>query len=478
MNNQIPPTGLPIPFERTLPPTEWPAAALPDGMREAAEAIAKFVDAPLPLAGFAVVAAVSHIAQRIADAQSPTNRAMPCSLYILSLADSGDRKSECYRIATQPIRKREIEQRQQHQKQCEKIKREALDEKNERSAAKKVMDETPPDPRTLYTEGTLESIARDFVNGSRPALSLSTDEGGQFFGGHSMKSETRANAIGTLIKLFDGGGIERNRVSQDSNKQFRYGIRFGVFLSAQAIAVHESLNDPLLKGQGLLPRFLFSAPASLAGTRFVDKEKLLSTASNSTDIYFYWDTLERMDKEALAQDEFGALDLPEVPLDDDALELWIQEYNEVERQLGKNGEMVDIKPFASRAGELARRLATVFAIWRHYYHHLNECPETPRISERGMAMAWALTKYSLSEWKRQFGCVLSPVEKDAKALLEWMQKVQSDKQMSGFYLSYIAQHCPNQLRKDLDRRNAAIAELINRRWLIDRDIDLHLVSTQ
>jgi len=465
------PVKQPVPFEKNIAPTAWPSAALPDGMREAADAIAKYVDAPLPLAGFAVIAAVSHIAQRIADAMSATHRAMPCSLFILSLADSGDRKSECFRIATDPTRRREEKLRKQHQKECEQIRKQSIEQKTNRQA-EKVLEETPSDPRTLYTEATLESIARDFVSGSRPALSQSTDEGCQFFGSYSMKAETKTHAIGTLIKLFDGGGIERNRVSQDSDKQFRYGIRFGIFLSAQKIAVDESLKDPLLKGQGLLPRFLFSAPDSLAGTRLLSKEKLSEKAHDDPAIKAYWKTLEKMDGETWRTDEHGSLDIRIIGLSEDALELWIEKYNEIEIQLGKNGDLTDIKPFASRAGELARRVATVFAIWRHYYSDTL----TLEVDELDMARAWALVGYSLNEWKRQFGCVLSPVERDAKALLEWMQKVRVEKSWDYFSRSRIGQYCPSQLRSDLDRRNAAITELISRHWLTDIDGDLYLMS--
>lgn len=465
LDNQPPP----IPFETVAPITKWDSCCLPDGMREAADAIANHVQAPLPLAAISVICAVGHVAQRLGDAERPTGGQMPSSLFALVLADSGDRKSECFRLASQPIDDTERELRQKHSQECARIYAAAFGMKKADKQALK--SEIPSDPRTLYREGTVEAIARDMVNGGQPAMSLSTDEGGQFFGGHSMTSDTRANACGMLTRLFDGQGVERNRVGADSGSGFRYGVRFGLFIAAQQVTVNGALNDPLMRGQGLLPRFLFSAPESIAGQRLTSQERLAAKVSDNMGMRDYWKTLRKMNAEPWHTDEHGSLKLSVVPLDAEALDIWIENYNEVETQIKPDGCLIGIKAFAGRSGELARRLATVFAIWRHFH----EATEAMVVDGTDMQRAYLLVKYSIKEWNRQQGGTpLTIVERDAIKLLTAMQK--NPERWKGVSRSFIAQHCPNALREDVDRRNAAINELQKRHWLYDDGTGLVLAT--
>jgi hypothetical protein len=204
----------PEPFEVESPPTPWPADALPDGMAEAADAIAEHVQAPHALAAFAVLGAVAHIAQRLTDARHPKTGAMPCSLYLLSSADSGDRKSTCYGLATWPVTVRERKLREEHKAECQRIEAAARQTKGKENKAALLAERTQ-DPRTIFTDATVQKIAQTFCDGSAPALSLSTDEGGALFSGHSLKSETRAASMGALTRLFDGRGAERDRIGGD-----------------------------------------------------------------------------------------------------------------------------------------------------------------------------------------------------------------------------------------------------------------------
>nr|WP_256436310.1 DUF3987 domain-containing protein [Ensifer sp. ENS07] len=52
----------------------------------------------------------------------------------------------------------------------------------------------------------------------------------------------------------------------------------------------------------------------------------------------------------------------ELGLDSDAVALWIEFYNEVESQCGKDGQFADLCGFGEKAGEIACRLAGIFAL--------------------------------------------------------------------------------------------------------------------
>ncbi|WP_348945739.1 DUF3987 domain-containing protein [Chitinibacter sp. FCG-7] len=477
----------PEPFELDAPATPWPANCLPQGLQAAVDCIADHVQSPQALAGMAVLSAVAHLSQRLVDVERVTGGAMPTSLFVLSLAGSGERKSECFRLATQPIIQAEIKARELHRDQLEQAKKAIASAKGKNAKTEAAQQNSvDPDPRTLFSDTTMEGIAKAFINDSQPALTLSTDEGGQFFGGHSMQSETRANSCGMLTKLFDGGGVERNRAGIDSGSGFRSGVRFGVFLSAQPIVVRDSLNDPFMRGQGLLPRFLLSAPESAIGTRFITDETRGRKVADNPAMQRYWATVSRMNQETVLLDDGGKL-TPYcylLPTCGEAYQLWESFYNQTE---ANNHSQLAVTAFLSRAGELVRRVAATLACYRAfdasslsgvYSFYKTELGEINADDMRG---AIALVEYSLAEWDRQLnrsGSTLSETEKDAYELLHWLQK--GGDEWLAFTRQQLAQRGLSRLRKESPRRNAAIAELLKRRLLRDdgkRLILVELVAT-
>lgn len=401
----------------------------------------------------AVLGAVAHIAMRLVDAKHPKKGALPASLYILTALESGGRKSECFNIATDPIAKLERKAREAHKAQVAPAKLNNLASNTQ----------APPDPRTIFTDSTTQKIEHEFVNNSAPALSLSTDEGGTLLGGHSLKSETRAASLGTLTRLFDGNGVQRDRIGEGQSG-FRYGVRFGLYLSAQPIVLIEALNDQLLRGQGFLPRFLYTAPASLAGTRLHDEISLNQKTADDQRIIDYWHSLKSMCSLTLNVDEHGGLILPTVEMNPEAVKVWLDFYNETERQQGVDGDFEMLAAFASRAGELAARVAAVYAAWR--------CCESgtemsdARVTGDDMQLAVALVWFSLAEWRRHAeGTALTPIERDARDLLDLIHR----KGWRTTTRGKIGQHCQQALRNDTPRRKAAILELQRRCWLIEAD---------
>lgn len=461
------PTGEPVveadpePFDQDTPPTPWPCDCLPPGMAKAAHAIAEHVLAPEALAGMAVLGAVAHIAMRLVDAHHPKKGRLPASLYIITSLTSGGRKSECFNLATAPIAKLERAAREAHKGELKRLEAEAAGAKPRDRAS--ILQEAPPDPRTIFVDTTTQKVELEFVRNSAPALSLSTDEDGTLLGGHSLKSETRAASLGALTRLFDGAGVQRDRIG-DEQSGFRYGVRFGLFLSAQPVVLADALSDPLMRDQGFLPRFLYAAPASLAGTRLLDERALSRKAADDPRLIEYWKTLERMCNSEVVIDEHGGLCLPTVGMDSDAVTHWLAFYNETEIQQGEGGDFEILGAFASRAGELAARVAAVFAAWRCCERGTDVTDAT--VTGSDMRCAVKLVGYSLAEWRRHSaGAVLSPVERDARELLEWLHR----KGWKTFARMKLGQHCPNALRKDTRRRNAAVEELQRRRWLLESD---------
>ena len=89
---------------------EYPIDALPDAVRCAVQEVAGFVKAPIPLIATSALAALSLAIQALTDVERADKLHGPCGLFLLAIADSGERKSTCDGFFTKAIREYEAEQ--------------------------------------------------------------------------------------------------------------------------------------------------------------------------------------------------------------------------------------------------------------------------------------------------------------------------------------------------------------------------------
>ena len=72
--------------------------------------VAGFVKAPIPLIATSALAALSLAIQALTDVERADKLHGPCGLFLLAIADSGERKSTCDGFFTKAIREYEAEQ--------------------------------------------------------------------------------------------------------------------------------------------------------------------------------------------------------------------------------------------------------------------------------------------------------------------------------------------------------------------------------
>ena len=457
----------PIPEPRPLLPEleaaePYPLEALPPLMRDAAKAIAEHVQAPLALAGQCVIGAAVYLAQtRVNAPHINLPGGMPCSMFLLTLADSGDRKSACRRLAFKTIDEAEQKARTDHRKDCDDITNMAAGLKGKQLEQFNAQHPLPFDPCTQYSDATFERIAGDMIRGAS-AASWDTDEGGQVLGGASLKADTRAATLGGLVKAFDTGTFERTRSHGNAEGSgFAYNRRLSVHLLAQAVTVAAALDDPLLRGQGFLPRFLFASPASLAGTRFLTGDQLSSKAYADPRLQRYWARCEAIAATPQAIDhETGEVKPPVLPLTSEAEQDWLEFYNEVEGEQSRLGKFANLRPFAGRAGELARRLAAVFACFEG----------KTEIDDKCMCCAAAIVRHSLSEWRRYTdGAATDPLLQQAAALMEWLRDPKRADDWQEFHRDKLGKSGPPATRKSARERDRLLAVLATHHHLLTTD---------
>jgi hypothetical protein len=414
-----------LPLFPPLPPADaYPLDALGPILGEAASAIARKVQAPPAIAAQSVLAAASLAAQAHADVRMPYGQRRPLSLYLVSSASSGDRKSTTDNEALWPVTRREdaLQELHSHDHQdwavtfaawaAERKKIES-DRKlgfEDRRAALTMLGPEPQAPiRPVLTsaEPTFEGLIKSWPS-MPPAQGVFSAEGGQFTGGHGMAQESRLRTAAGFSVLWDGKPITRVR-ALDGVSVLK-GRRLAMHLMVQPEAAATFMSDPVLRDQGLLSRILVAAPDSIAGTRLFR----VATAADADQIRRYHARmLSLLEAWPLIIDRAQGLQPREIAMSDAAESRWRDFYNWIEERSGSQGDLRPIRDFASKAAEHAARIAGVLAIVAD--------ERTSEISAEIMIAAIRLTTWYTNEALRlQQACRTDPGLLRAQALLDWL----------------------------------------------------------
>jgi len=444
------------------PPTPYPLSALTYEMRSAVEAIAEHAMVPPAIAGQCIIGATTHLAQTRVNAWHFKGKSggAPCSLFMLSLFDSGEGKSSARDLAFKTIDEAEKEARAQHRQACAEIEEMAVGLKGKAREEFLAANPMPPDPKTQYSDATFEPLVGDFIRG-KPAASWDTDEGGQMLGGHSLKADTVAATLGGLTTAFSSGKFERTRSRGNlEGSGVAHNRRLTILLMAQRVAVAEALENQLLVGQGFLPRFLLAAPASLAGTCFISVESLRSSAYADPRMQAFWSRCNEIaaNPEHIKPDT-GEVTPPVLEPDEEAIQVWVDFRNEIENERGPLGKFANLKPFAARGAEQALRLATVLGYFEG----------AEKIDADCMRRACMLARYSLDEWLRYTDAdTVNPEMKRAFELMNWLRDSKRAAKWKEFHVNDLGKSGPAAVRS-AKVRDKVLAVLVNHHHLQTND---------
>jgi len=445
---------LPLQQEESVASNPYPIDALPLLAKEAVLAISEHVQSPIAMTAQCVIGAMSHIAQAKVNAPDRFKaQGEPCSLFLLTEGQSGSRKSTSKNLADRAILDYERKQYEIYRTELEQWKSgQAGLPKKDREA---YCAENPPpnDPSTLYSDITLESIAGLFIDGILQNASISSDEAGQFFGGHTMKADTRNQALGGYTKLFDDGYVERTRSKSNLNGSGRaHDVRVTFNLQGQREVLDNALKDPVLRGQGFLPRFILTIPENLAGTRLQDAAYRNKNANKDHRLIAYWTRCEYLlDSCPQVQTEHELHNGRYViPMNEEAIAIDTEFYNVIEslQRAGKRFEY--LQAFASRASQLARRLATVFA----YFEGLQW------IDAKTLKGACEVVKHSLNEWA-MYAEIEVKTETEAERLIKWIAKKCNEQKTDRIAYSNVQTSCPRPMQKNKNLLEMVVEQLID-----------------
>lgn len=424
-------------FRELAPSPAFPIEALGPVLGKAALAIEQIVQLPLSSAANSVLAVASLAAQGRANVVLPVGNgtSRPLSLFFLTVLASGDRKSTADGIALRPVREfeRELKEIQGKEQQRYEVEYAAFDTytrslkkklSSNKAGLEKALTELGPAPRPPLSsviapsgDQTMEGLFRIYEHG-RPSLAMLCDDAGTFLGGHSMKAEQKKSTTGNLCRAWDGSKIERIR-GGDGVKDL-YDRRLAMHLMAQKDVAAEFLSDDRFADQGLLARFLITAPDSYAGTRFRDDTQYQAEMPRLyAELRPYEAAIAALIRKPIEwKDELNpalGIHLDSIMLTSEARALWVEFYNEIEGRQGHGGDLAGIKEFASKLLENATRLAGVLA--------LCENPAAHEIHVETLADAIKLARFYLAETLRMMGAsYVDPELRNAEAVRQWLHE--------------------------------------------------------
>lgn len=455
----------PLPLRRALSPADpFPLAALGPVLEAAARGIMDRVQCPDAIAGQSVLGAAALAAQAHADVIIPaTGHARPLSLFLVTVAASGERKSAADGEALSPVNEREGILRERYNRDrpkyenslraYEAAQKSALHKsKGDYEAGRKALDAiglppvAPPAPMLLVREPTLGGLQKLFGEAG-PSLGLFSDEAGGFLGGHGMSEENRLHMAAGLSDFWDGKPINRVRVGDGAS--VLPGRRLAAHLMVQPGVADRLLSNVELGQQGLLSRMLVAAPVSLAGTRL----QRAADPAAAIALRSYGDRLRDMLQTVPATQD-GALRPRRLELEPRAAGLWEAFTDDTERRLGPGGTLEPVRGFANKLAEHAARLAGVI--------QLVEAPQSASIGSAPIERGIELARFYAGEALRLFHTGAIPPEvAQAELLLTWLH-TDWGKPLVG--IGHVYQRGPNSIRVKAKAR-AAIDVLEEHGWL-------------
>ncbi len=456
----------PRPLRREPSPAErFPVEALGEVLGSAVTAIVDKIQCPAAIAAGSVLAAASLAAQAHADVILPaTGRKRPLSLFVVTVAASGERKSAADYEALWPIRRREETLREAYRVELADYKRakRAYDvalsnaEKTKRSrqaieaalAAVGSEPQAPLLPTLTCDEPTVEGLHKLFTIG-HPALGLFSDEGGTFIGGHAMREESKLRTAAALSSIWDGCPIKRVRAGDGAT--VLPGRRLATHLMAQPDAAARMLGDQVLIDQGLLSRILVSAPEPIAGTRL---QRDVRPETEPALRRYGARLLDLLETPATTL-RGNELDPRRLEFSEDAGYRWLAFADFVEQRLGPGGPLEPIRGFANKAAEHVARIAGVLAII--------DDPQAQEISGDILDRAIALADFFTGEALRLFEAgACSPDILVAEKLLRWLRDLDDPV----FSLACVYQRGPNAIREAATARR--IIGILQEHGIVER----------
>ena len=419
-----------LPFEETSGGhIAYPVHAM-GSLRPVVESVAAIQQVPIGLAAQCTLAAAATAVQGLFDVATP-HANYPVSLFLLSLADTGERKSSTDALLFKP-----------HEDWAQTAVERLSAGTDEESEARL--------PFMFFESGTVEGLRRMLAD-HWPSVVATNSDAADFLMGHSMREGRDTATAAFFCKLWDGL-LRGHMRGQDKHPITLYGRRLTLswMIQPQHVGAIVSANNA---SQGLLSRFLLSYPPSLMGQR---KYKLADPAESALLDGYRQRVTDLLNQPLDMNPASGKLAPIPLYLDQPAKQEYARLSDHYESTLADNGLNHSIRESANKAGQQLARLAGVFAAW----------DGAQSITPERLGQAKVLLDYYLSEWRElqtRLGAI-DPETQKAVLLLEWLRGyVQTNP--GPFKLKPVYQYGPRKCGRAAKDIKGLVSKLIDRGYV-------------
>jgi len=406
-----------LPLVAKIESQPYPLDALPPTIRAAIEEVQAFVKAPVALIAASALTAVSAAAQAHIDVKRAERLQSPSGIFMLTVGDSGERKSTCDRFFSEAIG--EYEQRQREAAKPElagaRAKLEAWTARRDgikdairvgskagkpTSTLEQQLHDLeygkPSEARyamLLRGDATPEHLAHSLAHQWSSAAVISA-EAGAIFGAHGMGRESIMRNLALLNTLWDGND---HKVGRRTSESFTVsGARLTIGLQVQEATLRAFLgrDEGLARGTGFFARCLIAWPDSTQGTR-----TYCEAPPSWPALQVFNRRITAILERAAPIEQDGTLHPQVLEFSPAAKSNWISSHDTIESELREGGEAHDVRDVASKTADNASRLAALF--------HLFE-GNPGAISAEAFDGASRIAAWHLNEARRFFGELALP----------------------------------------------------------------------
>lgn len=445
----------------------YPVASFPAVLENIIRSLHESTHIPAELIGNVVLAATSLACQSLIGVIQPhTNTPESCSLYLMTIAESGEGKTTINKLVMKPLYAYAAEMKREYEEKLEpyrrehniwKIRNQALNS-NLRQAIKKGYsgeDEEheivkhaesephhPARPNFIYEDTSLKALVEGL--GEHPEAGFISDEAITFF-----KSYLKNNP-GLLNKAWDSEMFDFRRADGEVY-QIKPLLTFSLMSQPDVFKEYLKKHTVTARASGFLSRFLFAWCESTIGTRnghadYSNTEQALNT--------FY----DRVN-ELLRQNKARFSDNAHTPkktlaLSDLALSDWKTNRTKTEKKISTGHEWEHIRDIASKSGSNTLRLA---ALLQYFYDDTSVYVSQGAMGSAITIMDWYLNQasqifYPQSE-RWQF-------EQDVRELFHWIMNRIRQNNGCAILKNDLEKYGPHRLRRT-DKLTPALNQLIS-----------------
>ncbi|EPD4819148.1 YfjI family protein [Salmonella enterica subsp. enterica] len=430
-------------------PNDYPIDAYPEIIRNTIYEVSNITKAPLPLIGASILGGISLASQNLIDVLRPGGLRGPASIFLLTIAESGERKSTIDSLLLSPVRQFESQLFESYTQdlvhyrsnlEIINIEKKALLEKirsgirnnQDTSEAKeqlnKILLSIPKAPtryRLIFNDATSAAI-KDYLSGEWNSIGIMSDEAGTIFDGYTL------NELPFINKMWDGAtfSVDRKNMPDTIIKDAR--LTLSLMIQPDVFKKYLERKGNMAKGVGFFARCLICKPYSTQGSRHITNPVI-----STEHLPIFQNRLMEIVHESI--NKYSSCARICLKFSHSAELLWLEFYNQIETAMGLAGSLSNFKDYASKIAENTARIAALL----HYFNGNDGDISPSSLESASRIIIWYADEYVRLFSKPQ---EIILANSDADELYYWIRSLCQKNNYPIIRKNTILQYGPNRFR--------------------------------